>query len=168
MKPSGPTLRSIPEGDDRERLICGDCGFVLYENPKVIVGAVCTWDDRYLMVKRAIEPRLGYWTMPIGYMELGETTEQGALREVWEEACAVAEVDGLLAVFSIPQISQVHMIYRARMVAPEFAAGPESLEAQLFAWDEIPWDHLAYPNVRMALDYERQVKGRTAFAPIGL
>ena len=168
MTQSGPILRSIPEGDDRERLVCGDCGFILYENPKIIVGAVCTWDDKYLMVKRAIEPRLGYWTMPIGYMELGETTEQGAMREVWEEACAIAEVDGLLAVFSIPQISQVHMIYRARMVSPEYAAGQESLDAQLFTWDEIPWDSLAYPNVRMALDYERQVKGQTAFAPIGL
>jgi ADP-ribose pyrophosphatase YjhB (NUDIX family) len=168
MKPSGPTVRSVPEGDDRERLVCGDCGFILYENPKVIVGAVCTWEDRYLLVKRAIEPRLGTWTMPIGYMELNETTEQGALREVWEEARAVAEVDGLLAVFSFPQISQVHMIYRARMVSPEFAAGPESLDARLFTWDEIPWDGLAYANVRMALDYEREVRGRGGFPPIGL
>jgi ADP-ribose pyrophosphatase YjhB (NUDIX family) len=168
MKPSGPTLRVIPDGDDRERLVCGDCGFVAYENPKIIVGAVCTWEDKYLLVKRAIEPRLGYWTMPIGYMELGETTEQGALREVWEEARAVAEVDGLLAIFSIPQISQVHMIFRAPLTSPAFAAGPESLEAALFTWDEIPWDSLAYPNVRMALEYERELKGRTGFPPIGL
>lgn len=168
MKPSGPTLRAIPEGDDRERLVCGDCGFVLYENPKIIVGAICTWEDRYLLVKRAIEPRLGYWTMPIGYMELGETTEQGALREVWEEARAVAEVDGLLAIFSIPQISQVHMVYRAPLTRPDCAAGPESLEVGLFTWDEIPWDDLAYPNVRLALEYERRVKGQSAFPPIGL
>ncbi|TAN56951.1 MAG: NUDIX domain-containing protein, partial [Magnetospirillum sp.] len=113
MKQAGPIIRTIPAGDDRERLVCGDCGFVLYDNPKIIVGAVCTWQDRYLLVRRAIEPRLGFWTMPIGYMELGETTEQGALREVWEEACARAEITGLLSVFSIPEISQVHMIYRA-------------------------------------------------------
>jgi ADP-ribose pyrophosphatase YjhB (NUDIX family) len=167
MKPTGPSIRMVPAGDDRERLICGDCGFVLYDNPKIIVGAVCTWQDRYLMCRRAIEPRLGFWTMPIGYMELGETTEQGALREVWEEACATAVVDGLLAIYSIPEISQVHMIYRARMVTADHAVGAESLEVGLFSWDEIPWDHLAYPNVRWALEYEREMKGKTAFPPQG-
>jgi ADP-ribose pyrophosphatase YjhB (NUDIX family) len=167
MTKRGPIIRAIPEGDDRERLVCGDCGFVLYDNPKIIVGAVCTWEDRYLMVKRAIEPRLGYWTMPIGYMELGESTEQGAAREVWEEARARVEIDGLLSVLSIPEISQVHMIYRARMLSPDFAPGPESLEAELFTWDQIPWDDLAYPNVRWALDYEREMKGKRDFAPRG-
>ncbi|MGE5506017.1 MAG: NUDIX hydrolase [Actinomycetota bacterium] len=167
MKPAGPTTRMIPEGDDRERLVCGDCGFVLYDNPKVIVGAVCTWGDRYLMCKRAIEPRRGYWTMPVGYMELGETTEQGALREVWEEARARAHIDGLLAIYSIPEISQVHMIYRARMLSPDFAAGPESLEVGLFRWDEVPWDNLAYPNVRWSMEYEREVQGQTHFPPRG-
>jgi ADP-ribose pyrophosphatase YjhB (NUDIX family) len=167
MKPSGPTTRMIPEGDDRERLVCGDCGFVFYENPKVIVGAVCTWGDRYLLCKRAIEPRRGYWTMPVGYMELGETTEQGALREVWEEARASARIDGLLAVYSIPEISQVHMIYRARMLSPDFAAGPESLEVGLFRWDEVPWDDLAYPNVRWSMEYDREVRGRAEFPPRG-
>jgi ADP-ribose pyrophosphatase YjhB (NUDIX family) len=168
MSATGPTTRKIPDGDDRERLVCGDCGFVLYENPKVIVGAVCTWEDRYLLCRRAIEPRVGFWTMPVGYLELGETTEQGALREVWEEACATAEIDGLLAIYSIPGISQVHMIYRARMTTPSFAAGPESQEVGLFAWDEIPWDSLAYPNVRWSLEYERQMKGRTDFPPRGV
>ncbi|OAN47977.1 NUDIX hydrolase [Paramagnetospirillum marisnigri] len=166
MKPSGPTIRTIPDGDDRERLVCGDCGFVMYENPKVIVGAVCTWQDRYLLVRRAIEPRLGYWTMPVGYMELGETTEQGAAREVWEEAQARVEVDGLLTITSIPQISQVHLIYRARMLDDRFAAGPESLEVALLSWDDIPWDSLAYPNVRASLEYEREVKGVAAFPPL--
>ncbi|CAA7615775.1 ADP-ribose pyrophosphatase [Candidatus Terasakiella magnetica] len=165
MRLSGPISRAVPEGDDRERLVCGDCGFVLYENPKVIVGAVCTWEDRYLLVRRAIEPQHGFWTMPVGYMELGETTEQGALREVWEEANARAEVDGLLAVYSIPEISQVHMIYRARMLSPDFAPGVESLEVGLFRWDEIPWDALAYPNVRWSLEYEREMKGKAAFPP---
>jgi len=166
-KPAGPTLRAIPDGDDRERLVCGDCGFVLYENPKIIVGAVCTWENRYLLVRRAIAPRIGYWTMPVGYMELGETTEQGALREVWEEARARAEIDGLLSVYSIPEISQVHMIYRARMLSPDCAAGPESQEVGLFTWDEIPWDHLAYPNVRWSLEYQRDTAALDAFPPRG-
>lgn len=157
----------VPEGDDRERLVCGDCGFVAYENPKIIVGAVCTWEDSYLLCRRAIEPRIGFWTMPVGYMELGESSEQGALREVWEEARAKAEIDGLLGVFSFPSIHQVHLIYRARMLSCDHSAGPESQEVGLFAWDAIPWDELAYPNVRWALEYERRVRGEKAFPPIG-
>lgn len=167
MHPPGHTIRMIPEGDDRERLVCGTCGFVHYENPKVIVGAVCTWEGKYLLCRRGIEPRVGYWTMPVGYMELHETAEHGALREVWEEARARAEIDALLAIYSIPEISQVHMIFRAAMTAPDFAAGPESLEVKLFAWDEIPWGDLAYPNVRWSLEYEREMQGRTGFAPRG-
>lgn len=161
----GPRVRKIPDGEDRPRLVCDDCGFILYENPKIIVGAVCTWQDRYLLCRRAIEPRRGYWTMPAGYMELDETVEQGAAREVWEEACAQVELDGLLAVYSIPRISQVHMIYRARMVTPDCAPGPESQEVALFLWDEIPWGELAYPNVAWSLEYERELKGRSDFAP---
>lgn len=167
MKPSGPTIRTVPQGDDRERLVCGDCGFIYYENPKVIVGAVVTWEGRYLLCRRAIEPRVGYWTMPAGYMEMNETTEQGALREVWEEAGATAAIDGLLGIYSIHEISQVHMIYRASMTSPDFAPGAESLEVALFAWEDIPWDSLAYPNVRWSLEYEREVRGRTGFPPRG-
>ena len=157
----------IPEGDDHERLVCADCGFVLYQNPKIIVGAVCSWEDRTLLCRRAIEPRLGTWTMPTGYMELGETTEQGAAREVWEEALAQVEIDALLGVYSIPEISQVHMIYRARMLSPSCAAGPESLEVGLFRWEEIPWDDLSYPNVRWSLEFDRDMKGRIGFPPRG-
>ncbi len=164
----GPRIRMVPEGDDRDRLVCGDCGFVLYENPKVIVGAVCLWEGRYLLCRRAIEPRRGYWTVPAGYMELHETTEQGAVREVWEEAQARVETDALLAIYDLPRISQVHMIYRARMVTPHFAPGPESLEVGLFAWDEIPWDELAYPNIGWSLHYERELRGQTGFAPRGV
>ena len=167
MQPAGPVTRMIPEGDDHERLVCADCGFVLYENPKVIVGAVCSWEDRTLLCRRAIEPRRGYWTMPIGYMELGETTEQGALREVWEETLARAEIDALLGLYSIPEISQVHLIYRAHMLTPDCAPGTESLEVGLFTWDEIPWADLAYPNVRWSLEYDRDMKGRTGFPPRG-
>lgn len=162
---AGPRIRKIPEGEDRPRLVCDDCGFILYENPKIIVGAVCTWEDRYLLCRRAIEPRRGFWTMPAGYMELEETAEQGAAREVWEEACATVELDALLAVYSIPRISQVHMIYRGRMVSNAFAPGTESLEVALYRWQDIPWDDLAYPTVRWSLEFAEEMKGRSGFAP---
>lgn len=165
---AGPRIPQIPEGDDRVRLVCGECGYILYDNPKIIVGAVCTWQDKYLLCRRAIEPRRGFWTLPAGYMELHETTEQGAAREVWEEACAKIEIDALLAIYNIPRISQVHMIFRARMLSPDCAPGTESLEVGLFGWDEIPWDELAYPNVGWSLRYERELKGRHGFAPRGI
>lgn len=164
---SGPRVRAIPEGDDRERLVCSDCGFVLYENPKVIVGAVCRWDGRYLLCRREIEPRRGFWTMPAGYMELNETTEQGAIREVWEEARATVEIDALLAIYNLPQISQVHLIYRAHMLSPDFAAGPETTEAGLFAWEDIPWRDLAYPTVGWSLRHDHELRGQRGFAPRG-
>ncbi len=161
-------VREVPDGDDKERSVCGNCGHIFYENPKVIVGAVCCWEDRYLLCRRAIEPRSGFWTMPAGYMELAETTEQGAIREVWEEAGARVAINGLLAIYNIPVISQVHLIYRAQMLAPDFAAGMESLEVGLFAWDDIPWDDLAYPNVAWSLQHHRDLVGQTGFAPRGI
>jgi ADP-ribose pyrophosphatase YjhB (NUDIX family) len=151
----GPSVLTIPEGDNRERMVCPDCGFINYENPKVVVGAVCLWQDRFLLCRRAINPRRGYWTLPAGYLELHESTVAGAMREAWEEAQARITIDGLLAVYDIPRISQVQLIYRAHLAAPEFAAGPESLEVKLFAWEEIPWDELAFPSVRWALDHYR-------------
>jgi len=166
--PYGPRVRTIPEGDDRERLMCADCGYILYDNPKIIVGAVCLYEDQYLLCRRAIDPRRGFWTMPAGYMELHETAEQGAIREVWEEARAEVEIDALLAIYSIPRISQVHMIYRARMRTPACGPGPESLEVGLFRWDEIPWGELAYPNVGWSLRHERELKGQAGFAPRGI
>jgi ADP-ribose pyrophosphatase YjhB (NUDIX family) len=149
----GPIVRAIPEGDDRERLTCADCGFIAYENPKIIVGAVCHWGERILLCRRAIDPRLGYWTLPAGYMELNESSMAGAAREAMEEAQAEIAIDGLLAIYDIPRISQVQLIYRARLVTPEIGAGPESLEVRLFAWDEIPWDDLAFPSVHWALGH---------------
>lgn len=144
--------RRIPEGDDRERLICGDCGYIAYENPKIIVGSVVADDGRILLCRRAIEPRLGFWTLPAGYMELGETTEEGARREAWEEARARLELDGILAIYSIARIGQVQIIYRAHLAEPGIAAGPESLEVRFFAWEDIPWDDLAFPSVRWSLN----------------
>jgi ADP-ribose pyrophosphatase YjhB (NUDIX family) len=163
----GPTLRTRPDGDDRDRLVCPDCGYIAYENPKVVVGAVCSWGDRILLCRRAINPRKGYWTLPAGYLELEETTEQGALREAWEEARAQIELDALLAVYNIPRISQVQLIYRARLLSDDVSPGPESEEVALLDWADIPWNELAFPSVTWALrDYQARL-GQTGFAPGG-
>lgn len=162
---SGPSIRAIPDGDTRERLICGDCGFIQYDNPKIVVGAVVLWGERILMCKRAIEPAYGRWTIPAGYMELGESPEEGAAREAFEEACAKIEIGALIGVYSVPRIGQVQMIYRATLIDGEFAAGTESLETKLCTWDEIPWDEIAFPTVRLALDDWRRTKDQDAVVP---
>lgn len=162
---SGAFVRQVPEGDDRERLVCSDCGFVNYENPKIVVGSVTLWGSGILLVRRAIPPRLGFWTLPAGYLEQHESAGEGARREAWEEARARIEIDQLLAVYSIPRISQVQLIYRARLLSPDVSPGEESLEVGLFEWDEIPWEELAFPSVRWALDHYREVAGEIAFAP---
>jgi ADP-ribose pyrophosphatase YjhB (NUDIX family) len=151
----GPIHLTIPEGDTRERKVCADCGFIAYENPKIVVGAVCRWGERILLCRRAIDPRAGYWTLPAGYLELNEASPHGAMREAWEEARAQIAIEGLLAVYDIPRISQVQLIYRAHLVAPDIEAGPESLEVRLFAWDEVPWQELAFPSVAWALGHYR-------------
>lgn len=153
----GPSVSAIPDGDNRERLVCPDCGYVAYENPKIVVGAVCAWRGRILLCRRAIAPRIGFWTMPAGYLELGETAADGAKREVWEEAGARVEIDDLLGLYDIPRIGQVYVIYRARLSVPDLAPGPESQEAALFDWPSIPWDHLAFPSVGWALRQYRTV-----------
>ena len=155
--------RLVPDGDNRPRLVCTDCGFIHYENPKVVVGSVCTWEDKILLCRRGIEPRVGFWTLPAGYLEVNETTGDGAKREAWEEACARIEIEALLAVYSIPRISQVQLIYRARLLSPDVEAGPESQEVRLYRWDEIPWDDLAFPTVRWALLHHREVDGERTF-----
>jgi ADP-ribose pyrophosphatase YjhB (NUDIX family) len=165
----GPSVKAIPEGDDRERMICADCGYVLYDNPKIVVGSVARWGDRILLCRRAIHPRRGYWTLPAGYLELNESTSAGAEREAWEEARAKLAIEGLLAIYDIPRISQVQLIYRARLVDESVAAGPESLEVGLFEWDDIPWGDLAFPSVRWALHHEQEARQSgnltTRFAP---
>lgn len=158
-------IRSIPEGDDRERLTCAECGFVAYENPKVVVGSVVAEGANVLLCRRAIEPRLGFWTLPAGYMELGETVEEGARREAWEEARARIALEGVLAVYSIARIGQVQVIFRAALAEPGFAAGPESQEVRFFAWDEIPWEAIAFPSVRWALAAWRETAGAALGPP---
>ena len=163
--PEPPFTRKVPHGDDRERLVCGDCGFVYYENPKIVVGSVVEHRGRILLCRRAIPPRVGYWTIPAGYLELNEGAETGARREAWEEATADIAIDQLLAVYTIQRISQVQLIYRAGLNAAEVAAGPESQEVAFFAWDDLPWDQLAFPSVHWALKHFDEVRGQSAFAP---
>ncbi len=139
------------DGDDRDRLTCRDCGYVAYENPKVVVGSVVDIGGEVLLCRRAIEPRAGFWTLPAGYMELGETVEEGARREAWEEACAEIALRGILGVFSIARLGQVQVIFRAGLAVPGFAAGPESLDVRVFQWDDIPWNEIAFPSVHWAL-----------------
>lgn len=154
---AGPRLYRTPDGDDRERLTCPDCGYVAYENPRIVVGVVArASDERILLCRRAIPPRTGYWTLPAGYMELNETAEQGAKREAWEEARAHLELTGLLATYSLARIHQVQLIYRAILTQDEVSAGPESLEVNLFHYNELPWDELAFPTVDWALKHDHQ------------
>lgn len=155
--------RRIPADDERARLVCKDCGFIYYENPKVVVGAVCHWNERILLCRRAIAPRRGYWTLPAGYLELQESTLEGTLREAWEEARARIEIEGVLAIYSIPRISQVQVIHRARLLSPDVEPGPESLEVGLFGWDDIPRNDIAFPSVHWALDHYREAVATQRF-----
>lgn len=157
--------RKVPQGDDRLRRVCADCGFIDYENPKIVVGSVATWQDRFLLCRRAIDPRKGFWTLPAGFLELHESAAAGAAREAWEEARAKLEIDQLLAIYSIPRISQIQLIFRARLATPEVAAGPETLELDLFRWRDIPWNDIAFPSVNWALDHYQEVRDQTVFAP---
>ncbi len=162
---NGPRVEKIPDGDDRARLVCPDCGFIHYENPKMIVGAVVRLDDRVLLCRRAIAPRLGYWTLPAGYLELNESPDAGAKREAWEEAYAKIEISSLLAVYDIPRLSQVQLIYRARLVDEAVKPGIESQAVALFKWDEIPWSEIAFPTVHWALHHDRELGDTMIFAP---
>jgi ADP-ribose pyrophosphatase YjhB (NUDIX family) len=152
--------RRVPPGDDRERDVCPACGTVHYQNPRVVVGSVCTLGERLLLCRRAIAPRRGFWTIPAGYLELGETAEEGAQREAWEEARARIELQGLLAVYSVARIDQVQLLYRARLLDASVEPGPESLEVRLLGWADIPWERLAFPTVRWILERAQAVRGR--------
>jgi len=162
-RPRGPSVRSIPEGDNRERMICAECGYVLYDNPKIVVGSVARWGERILLVRRSIEPRYGYWSLPAGFLELNESPAAGAEREAWEEARARIEIEGLLAIYDIPRISQVQLIYRARLLDEAVQAGSESLEVGLFSWEQIPWSQLAFPSIVWALQHDREARANRDF-----
>lgn len=154
----------IPQGDSLTRAVCPNCLHIQYENPRIIVGCIAEFEEKILFCRRAIEPRHGFWTLPAGFMENGESTQQGAKREGFEEACASIEIDAPFALISIAHIDQVHLFYRGRLKFPEFSAGEESLEVSLLALDEIPWDELAFKSVRYCLEKYLEDKQRGSFS----
>jgi ADP-ribose pyrophosphatase YjhB (NUDIX family) len=153
----------IPDdGDTRERAVCPVCDTIHYQNPLVVVGTVPHWGDKVLLCKRNIEPRWGKWTLPAGFMELAETTEQGAARETDEEAGAKFELEGLITVMSVPRVGQVHLFYRAKLLSDRFDPGHETIEARLFTEEEIPWEEIAFRTVKETLEcyFEDRRRGR--------
>ncbi len=158
-----PVELRIPAGDDRQRYICSACGSIHYQNPKLVVGCVAEFGDRILLCRRAIEPRLGLWTLPAGFMENGETVEEAAVRETAEEAKARVEILSLFSVVSLPHISQVYMLFRGRLLDEDFGAGAETLEVRLFLERDIPWDELAFPSIAHTLDRYFEDRGKGSF-----
>jgi ADP-ribose pyrophosphatase YjhB (NUDIX family) len=148
---SGDLVVRVPPGDHIPRYMCAGCGTVHYQNPKVVVGCLPEWDGRVLLCKRAIEPRHGLWTLPAGFLENGETVIAGAVRETLEEASARVEVGELYTMISLPQIGQVYVMFRARLVDLDFGPGPESLDVRLFDEEEIPWDAIAFRTIGRTL-----------------
>ncbi|MCC6535789.1 MAG: NUDIX hydrolase [Burkholderiales bacterium] len=155
----------VPTGDTLPRHVCDACGTIHYQNPKIVVGCIPEWDNRILLCRRAIEPRRGLWTVPAGFMENGETTGDGARRETLEEAHARVEIDSLFALYNIPHISQVYMLFRARLLDLDFSAGEETLEVRLCGETEVPWDDIAFATVRNTLThyFNDRRKGRFEF-----
>jgi ADP-ribose pyrophosphatase YjhB (NUDIX family) len=147
---SAVTLK-IPDGDHLPRFVCTSCGTIHYKNPLLVLGCVPEWEGRILLCKRAIEPRLGFWTVPAGFMENGETMQAAAARECREEAMAEVEIGSLLAIVNVTHAGQVHVMFRAHLAKPEFGPGPESLEVGLYEESEIPWDDLAFPSGEFTL-----------------
>jgi len=148
-----PVLLRIPDGDNRPRYVCGHCDTIHYQNPKIITGCIPVWQDRLLLCKRAIEPRLGLWTLPAGFMENDETMEQAAIRECMEEANAKVEIEGIYSIFSLPHVSQVYVLYRSRLLDLDYSAGIESLEVELFSEEQIPWSQLAFRTITHTLEF---------------
>lgn len=144
------------------RFVCDDCQMIHYQNPNVVAGCIPEWEDKIILCRRAIEPRYGLWTLPAGFMENGETTQQAAARETLEEANAVVEVSSLYSMFSLPHINQVYLIFRARLTDSNFGPGVESLEVELYDEQDIPWDMMAFPVIAETLKryYKDRAKGR--------
>ena len=158
---AAPVILRVPDGDNRPRHVCDACDTIHYSNPNIVAGCLPVWDDQVLLCRRAIEPRHGLWTLPAGFMENGETTQAAAQRETLEEACARVEVQNLYCYLNIARISQVYVIFRAQLLDLDFAAGPESLEVELFSEADIPWDSMAFPAIEMTLRhyFEDRKKG---------
>ncbi|WP_312600585.1 NUDIX hydrolase [Pseudomonas luteola] len=148
----GTLVQRIPEGDTRPRYVCTQCHTVHYQNPRIVAGCLPVWGDKVLLCRRAIEPRRGYWTLPAGFMENGETIEQAAARETWEEACANVGNLKLYTLFDLPHINQVYMLFRGELVGRSFGIGEESLETALFDEADIPWSSLTFPTIARTLE----------------
>jgi ADP-ribose pyrophosphatase YjhB (NUDIX family) len=155
----------IPEGDNLPRHVCIACGVIHYQNPKIVVGCIPEWEDKVLLCRRAIEPRHGLWTVPSGFMENAETLGQGAARETLEEANARVQMGNLYAIYNLPHINQVHVLFRAQLLDLDFKPGIESLDVRLFSEEEIPWDKLAFGVVREPLKryFEERQQGKLGF-----
>ena len=147
----GLVTQVVPEGDNLKRFVCDDCGVIHYQNPRMVVGCIPEYQGRILLCLRAIEPRKGYWTFPAGFLEVGETLEEGAARESLEEACARVEIGSLISVVNVTHAQQVHFAFRSRLKDGEFAVGHETTEAGLFNRTDVPWDKIAFPSVTHAL-----------------
>ena len=143
----------IPPGDDRQRYVCNHCGFIHYQNPRIVAGSLPVWKDQILLCRRAIEPRYGLWTLPAGFMELGETTLEAAIRETREEANARIQIKGLYVVINLPEVNQVYMMFRAELLNLDFGPGTESLDVRLCREADIPWDELAFGTIRHTLNH---------------
>lgn len=141
----------VPPGDNRPRYRCAQCGTIHYQNPTLVLGTIPVWGDRILLCRRAIEPRYGFWTLPAGFMENGETTAEGAQRETLEEAGANIALGEVFSMVDVPHVNQVHVFFRAELLDAHFAPGPESLEVRLLAEDDIPWDSIAFRTVAQTL-----------------
>ncbi|MEM7026723.1 MAG: NUDIX hydrolase [Pseudomonadota bacterium] len=154
-------LYDIPADDNSQRYICNQCNVVHYQNPKVVTGCLPIWEDKILLCKRAIEPRYAYWTLPAGFMECGETTQEGAIRETLEEANARVEIESLFAVFNLPHVDQVYMMFKSRLLDLGFSAGTESLEVALYDEQSIPWENLAFRTIKetLRLYFEDRTEG---------
>ncbi|MBT8446324.1 MAG: NUDIX hydrolase [Gammaproteobacteria bacterium] len=143
----------VPAGDNRPRHVCQRCDTVFYENPKIVAGCIPVWGEQVLLCKRAIEPRYGYWTLPAGFMEIGETTPEAALRETVEEAGARVTITALHTLINLPQVNQVYVMFLSELTDLDFAPGEESLEVALYREDEIPWQELAFPTIEHTLKF---------------
>ncbi len=154
----------VPADDNRERAVCTACSEIHYENPINVVGTVPVWGEQVLLCRRNIEPRFGFWTLPAGFLELGESTAAGAERETVEEAGARIELQELFTVLNVVRAGQLHLFYRARMIDTTLAPGPETIEARLFREDEVPWDELAFRTVRATLEHYFADRRRGVFA----
>jgi len=159
-----PVILKVPAGDTFPRHVCEVCSTIHYSNPKMVVGCIPEWERKILLCKRAIEPRRGYWTPPAGFMENNETTSEAAARETLEEANARVEIGDLISMLSVPQVNQVHIFYRARLLDLDFAPGTESLEVRLFAESEIPWKEIAFRTISTTLRhfFDDRKQGRYA------